>query len=563
MDLLYILHEKTHWGNHEELRYSIRSFQKNYPDLDRIFIVGHKPSWVKDVVHIPMKDEHKNNPEANIVSKIIRACLSDISDNFIFSADDYYIRKPVDDLALSEVINHGSYKNYKYTGPHKFSSALDNTIKLLHTKGANTFINCEAHCPVVINKHDYLRIMSDVHYSVKPGINPFTYYFNMVSGSRFVLSKATGYLNKHQSEEEVQSELENKRYFTVTTNIFGATISKYISELFSAPSGYEKRTLSRQIIDYINGMPGTYSNEALVKSIKVVADDQRHKSETAIVCCYFNPQNYAAPLENYLAFRKALGSINLITVELSFNGQFDIPDAIQISGNKRKNLMWQKERLLNIGIQAVPAHIKYIGWMDADMVFMNNDWLVNAICLLDHSPMVQLYWQIRYMDKYGVKSSSKLAYCFAVKEDNSHGNPGGGWLTTAEYARKFGLFDKAIIGGGDTHNVYGLFQQKRYYRGGYADTPSFREEVEKWASPQREMWTGKTLPVISNQLIHLFHGSQKNRNYASRHDILTKNLFDPQKDIRINEDGIWEWATGKFRMHKAVAEHFEKRKEDE
>jgi hypothetical protein len=34
-------------------------------------------------------------------------------------------------------------------------------------------------------------------------------------------------------------------------------------------------------------------------------------------------------------------------------------------------------------------------------------------------------------------------------------------------------------------------------------------------------------------------------------------------DIKINENGIWEWASDKPELHEEVAEYFEERKEDE
>ena len=96
MDVLYVIGNSSQWGNHEELRYSIRSFQKHYKDLGKVFVVGHRPLWLQNVIHIPAEDPYAST-ETNIVSKILLGCISDISEDFIFSADDYILLQDVTD----------------------------------------------------------------------------------------------------------------------------------------------------------------------------------------------------------------------------------------------------------------------------------------------------------------------------------------------------------------------------------------------------------------------------------------------------------------------------------
>ena len=69
------------------------------------------------------------------------------------------------------------------------------------------------------------------------------------------------------------------------------------------------------------------------------------------ISSYFNPTNSKKIKENYLTFRKNL-KVPLTTVELAFNDQpFFISDSIKIRGDTN-NIMWQKERLLNIAIDS-------------------------------------------------------------------------------------------------------------------------------------------------------------------------------------------------------------------
>src|SRR6476660_344267 len=84
----------------------------------------------------------------------------------------------------------------------------------------------------------------------------------------------------------------------------------------------------------------------------------------------FNPMKSRRRLANYRTFRSRL-DVPLVTVELAFDGQFELTSGdadhlIQLSGG---DIMWQKERLLNIGIKSIPSAVKNFAWIDCDILF--------------------------------------------------------------------------------------------------------------------------------------------------------------------------------------------------
>ena len=88
------------------------------------------------------------------------------------------------------------------------------------------------------------------------------------------------------------------------------------------------------------------------------------------VTSYFNPMRLRRRLANYQTFRSRL-DVPLVTVELAFDGQFELTSSdadhlIQLSGG---DIMWQKERLLNIALEAVPDKVEDLAWIDCDLVF--------------------------------------------------------------------------------------------------------------------------------------------------------------------------------------------------
>ena len=85
------------------------------------------------------------------------------------------------------------------------------------------------------------------------------------------------------------------------------------------------------------------------------------------ITSYYNPVRYKRRLSNYRLFRANLG-VPLVAVELSFDGQFELTEKdadilLQISGGA---VLWQKERLLNLAIKAVPPNASSIAWIDCD-----------------------------------------------------------------------------------------------------------------------------------------------------------------------------------------------------
>jgi hypothetical protein len=70
IDVVYPLGTGSVWQDNE-LRYSLRSLEKNFPDLGRVYVVGHKPDWLGNVEHIPFGDSQSPNP---IRSRPNRSC---------------------------------------------------------------------------------------------------------------------------------------------------------------------------------------------------------------------------------------------------------------------------------------------------------------------------------------------------------------------------------------------------------------------------------------------------------------------------------------------------------
>src|SRR5258708_28176688 len=105
-----------------------------------------------------------------------------------------------------------------------------------------------------------------------------------------------------------------------------------------------------------------------------------------IVSCFFNPIGYRTKQDNFRVFANALeaSGLPLVVVECAFPGQsFALDGAAKIVRVRARDVMWQKERLLNIGISALPDDCDKVAWLDGDLIFENPNWAVEAARMLE------------------------------------------------------------------------------------------------------------------------------------------------------------------------------------
>lgn len=47
---------------------------------------------------------------------------------------------------------------------------------------------------------------------------------------------------------------------------------------------------------------------------------------------------------------------------------------LRVRGDER-HVLWQKERLLNLAIDSLPADVDAVAWLDADLIWFNHGWV--------------------------------------------------------------------------------------------------------------------------------------------------------------------------------------------
>ncbi len=297
---------------------------------------------------------------------------------------------------------------------------------------------------------------------------------------------------------------------------------------------------------------------------------------------FLNPMRYQRRLKNYETFRQHLKT-PLLTVELSFDGEYQLEESdadimirVPVGG-----LMWQKERLLNIGIDHLPAECESVACIDADIVFANSEWPRLAEEALSNTPIVQLNEQClflsenaRYPDKIEIERQRISLGKWWSEQSKSDMDLNemlwqmDGKLTWGhaigfqkEFLENAGFFDSCIIGGGDTALLCANLGATDYCITKMQMRSPQTELYLRWAESVQAL-TQRQFGYLPGTSYHLWHGSYEDRSSTNRHDILRDAEFDASHDIALNEHGAWVWNSEKPALHNQVAKYFANRRED-
>jgi len=303
--------------------------------------------------------------------------------------------------------------------------------------------------------------------------------------------------------------------------------------------------------------------------------------DLAVVTTYFNPSRYRTKLENYRRFRQPFVQSNqdLVTVELAFSdSEFSLESTQKhpVIRIRADSVLWQKERLLNLALQALPPSFTKVAWLDCDLLFSNPSWLLETSRALEECRLVQPFEAVvRLPMGFHVYSGDGLVYrSFAAVyrahptahlcgNFDIHGHTGFAWAARRDLLSSIGFYDACIAGSGDhmmAHDACGDWQSSCVRRD-VGRTETQANHFRNWAEPFGTAVDGK-LHSVAGTVLHLWHGEIQHRRYADRHAELAGFSFDPVADIAIDSSGAWKWNSNKPELHRWARQYFDHRLED-
>jgi hypothetical protein len=303
-------------------------------------------------------------------------------------------------------------------------------------------------------------------------------------------------------------------------------------------------------------------------------------NDVAIIMYYWNHYKRKSLLNNFYICHNNLSKYNavIIPIEISTNGSFDLPFPGTIKF-QTDQLLWQKERVINYVCQKLTDDIKYVSFIDGDILFSEEDWIEQTKQKLDNKenlfiqPFSSVHYLPRNHTKYNgfytfkhdsisrqvVVSGGKEGYKKTLfSEDFVYGNPGIAWITKKETLLNNPLYDKCIVGGGDTINIIKWLDLEETKSIPFIKYKKFKNNFidDLLTLPKNNI----DIDYIDQPVFHLNHGNKINRQYASRFDLLDNNNFSLQKDLAI-EQGIYRYV-GNSNLLKDINKFFNDRNED-
>jgi len=217
--------------------------------------------------------------------------------------------------------------------------------------------------------------------------------------------------------------------------------------------------------------------------------------------------------------------------------------------------IWQKERLLNLAIRALPPDIDKVIWIDGDLLIDSPTWAADVSAALDNWPVIQPWTEATFRGPAGesiagpmgnetvpsvpfANATTPIPLGGIVRYTGLPANawPGFCWAARREVLDEIGgLYEYDLSGPNDvlmSLAFYGDFDNffLMRYNG------RFKDHFMPWAERAWKVIQGN-VGYVPATLTHLWHGPFDGRRYLERTVRLYQAGYDPARDVATASDG--------------------------
>jgi len=247
-NLVYFTVQST-WN--QELKYSLRSFEKFFSGLGEVWIFGYLPEYLdpSKIHHIPKQPVVKSGVFTQSgIRRLVARDHPEIGEDFIIASDDHYLLRPV------SIDDFGPYlledlSKVKTRGQSGWQQKLWRTYDLLVHMGYSTY-NYESHTPMHINRQQYAE-MANLFINIEKAAHhdnqsycPSTAYWN-IEGAHLPRRLAEAYRcgfttgNRTNRKSKIKTALEGKTFLYHNDRGLTRALKAVIQELYPEKSRFE------------------------------------------------------------------------------------------------------------------------------------------------------------------------------------------------------------------------------------------------------------------------------------------------------------------------------------
>jgi len=291
-----------------------------------------------------------------------------------------------------------------------------------------------------------------------------------------------------------------------------------------------------------------------------------------VVLPYFNFCGFKRRRSLFIEFVNRIAKTQGIRIVVSEAlGPDPLPDVMPVWRHLKLQTthpVWIKENLVNLAVTEFPEDWKYMAWVDADITFLNVNWVQDTLSELQSSyDIVQLFQTAVNLGPTGESLKIDKGFGYMHRDSGTpytktdrYGfwHPGYGWACTRKaFEQMNGLIDWAIMGSGDRHMALAWIGRVKDSAPGNI-SPNYMTLLGDY----QRACKGLKVSYVPGTILHHWHGRFEDRRYKERWEILTKNSFDPCLDISISNSGVTCLTRRGLRLTKELQEYFTGRRED-
>lgn len=299
-----------------------------------------------------------------------------------------------------------------------------------------------------------------------------------------------------------------------------------------------------------------------------------HSGMLDVICVISNPIRWHSRLRLFKQFVEHMveSGVRLTVVECEQgNRPYKIPDSqhYKVVRVRTNSVCWIKENLINLGIQRLPEDWKYVAWIDADIMFRHKHWASETVEYLQQYPIIQPWASCIDLGPNGEIIDRHKSFAYMVWHKRLTGvgagyefcHPGYAWAAKrSAIDRLGGLVDFAILGAGDHHMSLAMVG-KVLWSIPKGMSEEYVDPLLEWQKRATSV-THKNLGYLSGAIEHFWHGNKEHRKYIDRWQILIKNNYEPDTDIKRNTFGVIELSGSKPQLTHDLDHYFRGRMED-
>lgn len=301
-----------------------------------------------------------------------------------------------------------------------------------------------------------------------------------------------------------------------------------------------------------------------------------------VLTVVYNSQRFRNRWKLYQDFAKMVAESGAIlyTAEIAFGDRaFSVtePDNPRHLQLRTKHEIWFKENALNLLVARLPLDWKYVAWVDADVMFVRDDWADETRHALQHCPLVQMWSNGVDLDSNHeiIQHHRSMAWCYisgdmAPEPDTSYPyaegqviywHPGYAWACTRwAWNATGGLLDCAALGAADFHMGWGLIGRiEETIRPELSER--YKTIIRLWAN-RADSAVKRNIGCVEGLVLHHWHGEKLNRGYKTRGQILIDTQYDPDRDLYRDWHGLWQLNPNSIELRDRIRTYFNARDED-